>query len=127
MTGKFLRLTRTITSALKKKIADKEIELATLKSQLIQRRPDQEEQFNEAPSVDAFLTVVFKRCPFTNPDLLESFTLEFDLPEVEEEVGKYRDDLEQYYDQVKAQDFVKEGLNEYDKDSNITVSMFYIP
>ena len=126
MRGKFLKLTRIIGSALKKKMTDEEIELATLKCQLIQREPDYEEEFKEAQSVDDLLTVVFKGCPLTDPDLLESFAVEFELPEVEEEVGKYRDDLKQYYNQVLAEDFVRESIEEYDKNTNITVSMHYI-
>ena len=126
MRGKFLKLTRTITSALKKKITDKEIELATLRSQLIQREPDRKKQFYEAQSVDELLTVMFEDCSFTNPDLLESLAVEYDLPEVEKEVGQYNDNLNQYYDQVLDEDFAKESLHEYKKDANITVSMLYV-
>ena len=42
-------------SALKKRITGEEIELATLKTHLILREPDHEEQFNEAQSVDDLL------------------------------------------------------------------------
>ena len=126
MRGKCLRLTRKIISALKKKITDKEIELATMKSQFILREPDHEDQFNEAQSVDALLMVVFKGCLFIDPDLLESLAVEFELFEVEEEVGEYRDDLENYFAQVLAEDFAKENLDQYNKDANIEVSMFYI-
>ena len=125
MTGKFLKLIGNIISVLKKKVTDKEIDLATLKTHLIVREPDHEEQYNEAQSVDDLLTKVFKGCSFTNPDLLESFTLEFDLPEVEKEVERYRNDLEDYRDQVLTEDFVKEGLEQYDQNANIEVSMFY--
>ena len=113
-------------SALKKKITEREIELATLKTHLILREPNLEEQFNEAQSVEDLMKVILKDCSFTNPDLLESFALEFDLPGLEEKVERYRDDLHVYYDQVLAEDFAKEGADQYDKNANIEVGMFRV-
>ena len=120
-----MRLTRAIMLALKKKVTDDRIDLATCKTQFILREPDHKEQFKEAQSVDDLLMVMFENCSFTNPDTLESLAVEFDLPEIEKEVEKYRVDLGDYFDRVLAEDFTKKGLDEYDKSVNIEVSMSY--
>ena len=123
MRGKFVKLMRSLLSALKKKIAENEVDLDTLKTHLILRDLDHEEQFNNALSVEDLLKVVRRDCFFTNPDLLESFSSEFNLLELNDEVQQYRDDLEDYYEQVLAEEFVKEGLDQYDKDANVEVNM----
>ena len=121
MRGKFLKLFGTIMKALKKKIFEKEIDLDTLKTHLTFRDPDNEERYSASQCVEHLINVIHRDCFFTNPGLLESFTLEFDLPDVEEDVEQYRDDLEDYYQQVLAEDFVQEGLDQYDRDANVEV------
>ena len=123
MRSKFLKLKLTLISALRKKITEKEADLDSLKTHFILRDPDHEQQFIEAQSVDELLRVVLKDCYFTNPKVLANFAFEFDLPEVEEEVGRYWDDLMDYYDQLLDEDFVKKGLEQYDKNANIEVSI----
>ena len=122
MRGQFVKLMGNIISALKRKINEKKIDLNDVKTHLILRDLDREEQYSAARSVEELVTVIRKDCFFTNPDLLESFTLEFDLKEEEEKVEQYRHDLENYYNQVLAEDFVQEGLEEYDKDASIEAS-----
>ena len=121
MRAKFLKLFGNIIKALKKKIDEKEIDLDTLKTHLTLRDLDNEKQYNASQSVEELMMVIRRDCFFTNPDLLESFIIEFDLPEVEEDVEQYRDVLEDYYQQVQAEDFVQEGLDQYDKDANVEV------
>ena len=126
MRGKFVKLMGTLRSALKKKIAEEEIDLDTLKTHLILRDLDHKEQFNDAQSVDALLTVIRQDCFFTNPDLLESLSSVFNILELKEEVERYRNELEDYYEQVLAEEFVKEGIEEYDKNANVVVSIFHL-
>ena len=126
MTAKFVKLMNAIISALKKKIAEKKLDLNMIKTSLILRDPDHEKQFSDAQSVDDLLKVIRKDCAFTNPDHLEALTLIFDLHDEEKEVEQYREDLERYYQRVMAEDFVKQGLEEYDKDANIKVSALYV-
>ena len=121
MRGKFFKLLGTVMETLKKKIGEREIDLDTLKTHLTFRDPDNEERYKASQSVEDLMMVIRRDCFVTNPDLLESFTVEFDLPDVEEGVERYRDDLEDYYQQVQAEDFVQEGLEQYDKDANVEV------
>ena len=121
MRGKFLKLFGTIMKALQKKIDEKEIDLNSLKTHLILRDPDKQKQYSVSQSVEDLMIAVRSDCFFTNPDLLESFTVQFDLPDVEEDVNRYRNDLEDYYEKVQAEDFVQQGLDHYDKDANVEV------
>ena len=125
MTAKFARLMGILMSALKKKIAEKVLDLDTMKSRLSFRDPDHEKQFSAAQSVDDLLKVIRSDCAFTNPDPLEALIWMFDLHEERQEVEKYRNDLEKYYQEVSAEEFIKEGLVQYDKDANIEVSALY--
>ena len=125
MRAKFARLMRILMSALKKKIAEKAFDLETMKSQLSLDDLDHEKQFSAAQSVDDLLMVIRSDCAFTNPDPLEALTCMFDLHEEKQEVDQYRDDLKEYYQEVLAEDFIQEGLGEYDKDANIEVSALY--
>ena len=124
MRTNFDKLKVTLASALKKKIAEKGIDLESLKTDFIFMDPDHEKQFNEAQSVDELLRMVLKDCFFTNPIPLSRTASVFDLPDLEKEVGRYRDKLMDYYDQLLDEDFAKKALEQYDKNANIEVSMF---
>ena len=122
MRGKFATLMTTTILALNKKIDEEEIEMDSLKTLLILKDRDREKQYSNAQSVKDLMKVIREDSFFTNPYHLESLTLEFNLKEVQEKVEMYSDDLEDYYDQVLAEDFVQEILNQYDKVANIEVS-----
>ena len=124
MKNSFLKLKRTLTSELKKKIAEKGIDLESLKTDFIFMDPDHEQQFIEAQSVDELLRVALKDCFFTNPIPLSRTASVFDLPDMENEVGRYREDRMDYYEQLLDEDFAKKALVQYDKNANIEVSMF---
>ena len=121
---KFDKLKVTLASELKKKIAEKGTDLDSLKTNFIVMDPDHEQQFIDAQSVDELLRMVLKDCFFTNPIPLKKAASVFDLPDMEKEVGRYRDDLMDYYDQLLDEDFAKKALEQYDKNANIEVSMF---
>ena len=107
--------------ALKKKIDEEETDLDSLKTHFTFRDGDNEERYNASQSVDDLMKVICRNCFFTNPDLLESLTMEFDLPDVKEDVNQYRSHLEDYYEKVQAEDFVQKGVEQYDKDDTVEV------
>ena len=125
MKSKFVKLMKTLIYALRKKIAINEIDLQTIKTCLSLKDPDHEKQFNDAQTVDDLLKMIRSDCFFTNPDPLESLVVMFDLHEEEQKVEQYRHDLEKYYQEVLTEDFIQQGVEEYDKDANIEVSIAF--
>ena len=122
MRNKFVKVMMTITSALDKKIAEGKTDLDKVKTWLSIRYPDHEKQLSDAQSVDELLKTIHRDCFFTNPDPLEALADLFDLQEEEQEVEQYRNDLENYYQEVLAEDFIQQGVEEYNKNTNIEVS-----
>ena len=117
MRTKFVKLIKTIMSALEEKIAEGKTDLDEVKTYFSIQYPNHEKQLLDAQSVNELLKVTHRDFSFTNPDFLDALTDMFVLQEEKKKVEQYNDDLKNYNQEdtnkeVSRVDW-KQGLTKY--------------